>query len=131
MASTSRTDDRAAAATLQRVGRHYLCELHGCRRSAIARVAAVEGPFLDAVAASGAQILSHASHQFVPHGATILALLSESHASIHTWPELGYAAVDVFTCSDSMEPGRTVAALAAALGATSSRVRVIDRGTFS
>ena len=138
MPSTSETDWRVAPAkTIPRragvphiVGRHFVAEIHGCPRARLATLQALEAPFLRAVAATGACILSHDGHQFAPHGATIVALLSESHASVHTWPELGYAAVDFFTCNRGMDAEPALRGFAAALGATSVDVRVIDRGTI-
>ena len=56
---------------------------------------------LAAAHAAGATVLNYQWHQFEPHGVTALVLLSESHLSIHTWPEKGSAAVDVFTCGDA------------------------------
>ena len=57
-------------------------------------------------AAKGAnmQFLDFVSHEFEPQGVTALALLGESHMSIHTWPELGYAMVDVLTCGEKSTP---------------------------
>lgn len=55
----------------------------------------------NAAEACGAHVLQSMSHQFQPQGVTAICLLSESHISIHTWPEKGEAAVDVFTCGDS------------------------------
>ncbi|MEM9245946.1 MAG: adenosylmethionine decarboxylase, partial [Cyanobacteria bacterium P01_F01_bin.153] len=49
-------------------------------------------------------VLRAQSHQFHPHGATVLLLLSESHLSLHTWPEKAYAALDLFTCGDRSNP---------------------------
>ena len=56
---------------------------------------------LAAAHAAGATVLNYQWHQFEPHGVTMLVLLAESHLSIHTWPEKGSAAVDVFTCGDA------------------------------
>eukprot|EP00658_Telonema_sp_P-2_P078414 TRINITY_DN7336_c0_g1_i1.p1 TRINITY_DN7336_c0_g1~~TRINITY_DN7336_c0_g1_i1.p1 ORF type:complete len:244 (+),score=32.16 TRINITY_DN7336_c0_g1_i1:101-832(+) len=55
-------------------------------------------------------------HSFVPHGVTGFLLLSESHMSIHTWPEHGYAAVDIFTCGNASAPDKALASLQKALG---------------
>jgi S-adenosylmethionine decarboxylase proenzyme len=110
------------------LGRHLVADLRGCPRERIATVAAVERPFLRAVAASGARLLSHASRQFEPEGATVVALLAESHASLHTWPEHGYAGVDFFSCSPEMDAALTVRMLAEALGAEAVDLRTLDRG---
>ena len=65
---------------------------------------------------AGATLLNLITHQFQPQGVTGLALLAESHISIHTWPEAGYAAVDVFTCGDHTMPEKACAVLSEELG---------------
>lgn len=135
MPATSGTDRRttadARAPRAAVIGRHFLAELHGCPYDAIASLARVEAAFLRAVRSSGARVLSHAGHQFSPHGATVVVLLAESHASIHTWPEHGYAGVDFFTCGSSMRAEAAIRELAQDLGAAAADVRVVDRGGAS
>ena len=81
-----------------------------------------------AVAAAGCTLLDMCSHRFQPQGATVLALLAESHVSVHTWPGEGTAAVDVFTCGDELRPRAAAQHLAEALGATSTTLVEIPRG---
>ncbi|MCG9891600.1 MAG: adenosylmethionine decarboxylase [Thermosynechococcaceae cyanobacterium MS004] len=64
----------------------------------------VQQSLRDAAKQANATLLNEVLHQFEPHGITALALLSESHISIHTWPEVGYAALDVFTCGSHTDP---------------------------
>lgn len=123
----ARTVDRAARDPCA-LGRHVLADLHGCPPERIASVGAVEPAFLRAVAASGATVLSHRSHQFDPDGVTIVVLLAESHATIHTWPERGYAGVDFFTCGESMDAATTVRMLVRAFAAQTADVQVVERG---
>ena len=59
---------------------------------------------LSASAAAGATALTHSFHQFEPQGVTAFVLLAESHLTIHTWPELGRAMVDIATCGDHTDP---------------------------
>ncbi|MGH3729896.1 MAG: adenosylmethionine decarboxylase, partial [Micromonosporaceae bacterium] len=63
-----------------------------------------------------------------PQGVTAVVLLAESHMSIHTWPESGYAAVDVFTCGDQMRPERAVEQIRDHLGAATVTVQTVRRG---
>ena len=79
-------------------GRHLLLELSGCSAMALNDREGVRSALRAAAAAAGAVIISEALHGFSPHGLTALVLLAESHISIHTWPEAGYAAVDIYTC---------------------------------
>ncbi len=64
---------------------------------------------------AGLDPLQAIAHQFHPQGVTVLVLLSASHLAIHTWPEQGYAAIDVFTCGDRTRPDTTRQCLLAAL----------------
>jgi S-adenosylmethionine decarboxylase proenzyme len=80
-----------------------------------------------AAEAAGCVILYGQFHQFEPQGVTGLLLIAESHLSVHTWPEHGYAAVDLYTCG-SAEPRQAIADLATALGATRTDWLTVERG---
>ena len=80
--------------------RHLLLELHGCDAAALDDAALVKDLLERAVARVGATLLHTVVHQFTPQGVTGVAVLAESHLSIHTWPEAGYAACDFYTCGD-------------------------------
>jgi spermidine synthase len=80
------------------------------------------------LADAGATVLQVVSHRFDPAGVTVLAMLAESHASVHTWPERGRAFVDVFTCGTSADPERAVTLLAGRLGATEVHLERRRRG---
>jgi S-adenosylmethionine decarboxylase len=82
---------------MEPLGRHLLIEMWGCN-GRIDDVAAVEVAIRDAVAAVGATLLNLHVHAFNPHGVTGVAALAESHIALHSWPERGYLAADVFTC---------------------------------
>lgn len=78
-------------------GRHLLVDLHEAQN--LDDVAVVERALIDATAACGAELLNLYVHHFGTHyGVTGIAAIAESHMSIHTWPELGYAAADIFMC---------------------------------
>lgn len=81
----------------------------------------------DCVAACGATLLHLHTHRFTPQGITGVAVLAESHMSVHTWPELGYAAFDVFMCG-AADPWQAVAVLKTAFATDSIRVRELRRG---
>ena len=83
------------------IGKHYLLNLYECSLSLLDNEFFLCDLLENAAIASGAQVLQTISHQFNPHGVTAISLLAESHISIHTWPELKQAAVDVFTCGNS------------------------------
>jgi S-adenosylmethionine decarboxylase len=83
--------------------------------------------FRDCVEVCGATLLHIHTHKFSPQGVSGVAVLAESHISVHTWPEIGYGAFDVFMCGDA-EPWRAVDVLKAAFGTRDVRVRELLRG---
>ena len=82
-------------------GRHLILDLYDCNPEILDDYDQLTIYLSEALALAGANILRIFGEKFEPQGVTLLALLSESHASIHTWPELGYAAVDLYTCGDT------------------------------
>lgn len=109
-------------------GKHYLIELINCTRERLERVEEVQRIMLLAAARSNTTVLSHDFHQFAPHGVSGILFIAESHFAIHTWPEDGYAAADIFTCGPRMNPDVAVSVMAAEFGAGAHRVRIISRG---
>jgi S-adenosylmethionine decarboxylase len=94
---------------MKSVGRHLVLELWGCKNLDSSR--RVRRALLDIVDALHLTLLSIKIHKFSPIGVTGVAVVSESHVVIHTWPELGYAAVDVFTCGEQRNPDDAVPVL--------------------
>tara|TARA_Y100001968_G_C19437880_1_gene760845 strand:+ start:1236 stop:1721 length:486 start_codon:yes stop_codon:yes gene_type:complete len=86
------------------VGKHCILELYQCDRIKLNDEAFVRTTITTAARQAGATLINLITHPFHPQGVTGLALLAESHISIHTWPEQGYAAVDVFTCGEHTMP---------------------------
>ena len=77
---------------------------------------------------SGATVLGESFHHFSPQGVSGVVVIAESHLSIHTWPEYGYAAVDIFTCGTSVEPEKAAEVLIEKLGAKNHSLMEIQRG---
>jgi S-adenosylmethionine decarboxylase len=86
------------------LGRHVLAELYGCAFQSLDDLEQVQKYMKDAALAAGAEIRECVFHKFSPQGVSGVVVISESHLAIHTWPELGYAAVDVFTCGEKVDP---------------------------
>lgn len=110
------------------IGKHYILELYDCPFETLDCEAVAAEAVREACQVGGLTLLNLQSHKFEPQGVTLLGLLSESHISVHTWPEHGYAAVDVFTCSDTCNTAKACDALARRLGASSRELSVVDRG---
>jgi S-adenosylmethionine decarboxylase len=82
------------------LGKHVIAELYGCNSAIINNQELIEDIMLEAVELSGATIVKPVFHKFSPHGVSGMVVVSESHFAIHTWPEYGYCALDIFTCGD-------------------------------
>jgi S-adenosylmethionine decarboxylase len=110
------------------LGRHLLLELHGVSPERLTDTALLESVLRSAAAIAGATVLFAHFHGFGEgQGVTGVLLLQESHISIHTWPEHGYAAVDVFMCG-AARPEHAVAVLTEGLAAKKSVVQSYSRG---
>ena len=98
--------------------RHILFTLKGCPYGLLDDEAHIRNVLSNAATLSESTLLDISSHKFEPHGVTAVALLAESHISIHTWPENGIAVCDVFTCGDHTNPRSAATYMYEAMGAT-------------
>jgi len=110
------------------IGSHCILELHGCPYDILDNETLVRDAIERASQKSLSTLLHLSSHRFEPQGVTAVGLLAESHISIHTWPELGYAACDIFTCGASARPTQACEVLAAILRAANQSLQVLARG---
>ena len=85
--------------------KHILFTLKGCPYGLLDDEAHIRNVLVNAATLSESTLLGIQSHKFDPQGVTAVALLAESHISVHTWPEKGMAVCDVFTCGDHTIPG--------------------------
>lgn len=88
----------------QYLGRHVLAEFFECNPNILNNPKLIEKFMTDAALECGATIVEKCFHMFNPYGVSGVIIISESHLAIHTWPELGYAAVDLFTCGEKCDP---------------------------
>ena len=107
--------------------KHLLLELYGCDFEKLNDESFLRCSINNAAKLANAKVLNLISNKFEPQGVTAIALLSESHLSIHTWPESSYSAVDIFTCGQNMKPDLSCIYLIEALMAKEHFLRVIDR----
>ena len=110
------------------LGRHCIIEYYGCPAEIVNDVAGIEAAMLQAARAMRVTIVASEFHRFNPFGVSGMVIIGQSHLSIHTWPELGYAAADIFTCSATIDPAVAHALLRVALRPTSESVIEIRRG---
>lgn len=89
---------------LHALGTHLLLELRDCNPKTLSDLQFVTDAMKNAALEAKATIVEVAFHEFSPFGISGMVVIAESHLAIHTWPEYGYAAVDVFTCGDLIKP---------------------------
>ena len=110
------------------LGSHFLIELLDCDPATLRWADDVEAIMRRAAERSNAGIVNAAFHQFQPEGASGVILIRWSHFSIHTWPEEGYAAADIFTCGDEMDPELAIEVMTEGFAARTVRRTEIPRG---
>jgi S-adenosylmethionine decarboxylase len=113
---------------VESVGHHYIVEGSGCTADVISRVEQVEQIMVRAAEVANVQVWAISFHRFSPTGVSGVVVISESHLSVHTWPELGYVALDIFTCGDQAKPEAAVQHALKAFGAVSMHITEVTRG---
>ena len=117
-----------SAAAHSAAGTHVLAELNGCPDYLLNNPEELKNTLVGEAKAAGATIVSAHFHHFSPHGVSGVIIISESHITIHTWPEIGYAALDVFTCGHPELPSRVTNRIKNALQSTDCQIREMKRG---
>ena len=112
---------------LSHQSKHLLLELYGCDYEKLNDESFLRCTLNRAAKLANASVLNLISNKFEPQGVTAIALLAESHISIHTWPESNYSAVDIFTCGQNMKPELASQYLIETLKAEEHFLRVIQR----
>lgn len=112
------------------IGKHLIVDMYGCSYDVLDNLEFIKTAMLAAVKEANMTLLDFSSFKFEPQGLTALALLAESHLSIHTYPELGYAAIDAFTCGDQSRPDKAVSILKQYLKPEKTKTTNIKRGDF-
>ena len=107
--------------------KHLLIELYRCNYDRLNDESFLRCTLNRAAKLANATVLNLISNKFEPQGVTAIALLAESHISIHTWPESNYSAADIFTCGQNMLPELASQYLIEALKAEEHFLRVIER----
>lgn len=110
------------------MGRHVISELWGCNSEKLNDMGFIEQLFVEAALKAGAEIREVAFHKFAPHGVSGVVIISESHLTIHSFPEHGYASIDVYTCGDRIDPNVAADYISEALGATKRENLEVPRG---
>ena len=109
-------------------GRHIAVDAWGVDFDLLNHAEWLEAQLVEAAERCGATVLSIQSKQFEPQGATVLVLLSESHLSIHTYPEKGFAALDCYTCGETVDPQLAIEYLVSILKPKTMNATKLVRG---
>jgi S-adenosylmethionine decarboxylase len=110
------------------LGRHLLLELKDCNKEVLDDLDFLKDCLNEAAISCGATVVGESFYHFSPCGVSGVANIAESHISIHTWPEYGYAAVDVFTCGDRVKPEDAVKLITERLEAHNCSMIELRRG---
>jgi S-adenosylmethionine decarboxylase len=114
---------------MRRLGLHLIVEMYQCNREKLDDLSFLERIFVEAAQTAGATVLKTGFQDFNPQGVSGMVIIAESHLSVHSYPEYGYAAVDVFTCGESVDTHRALDYLIEQLECKQHTVESLDRGT--
>jgi len=115
---------------LAALGKHLLLELKDCDAGLLNDMDYLREALTGVAVLIGATVIKDSFYQFSPQGISGVVIIAESHISIHTWPENSYAAVDVFTCGEVIQPVKAVKPLAERLKAKSTSYIELKRGVL-
>ena len=115
---------------MESLGKHIIIEYYNCKNKILDNPKIIEKAMLDTAQEMKATIVTYDFHHFSPYGVSGMIIISESHLSIHTWPEYNYAAVDLFTCGDEIDPWLGYNYLKKILQSENTSMSELKRGVF-
>jgi spermidine synthase len=121
----------AGEGEMNALGRHILVEFNGCNPEILNDVSVIETAMVNAAQKAGATVIQSTFHHFSPFGVSGVVVIQESHLAIHTWPEYQYAAVDLFTCGETVDPWISFDLLKQAFEAKNHSALEMYRGSIS
>lgn len=113
---------------MKALGNHIIAEFYNCDKQVMNDAPFIEQIMNEAAILSGATVVGSHFHTFNPHGVSGVVVIAESHLSIHTWPEYGYAAVDIFTCGETIDAEKAFIFMKEQFKATSTSTVEMKRG---
>lgn len=116
---------------LSHLGNHILAEFYDCDPNVLNNVERIEKYMVGGANACGATVVGRHFHHFSPYGVSGVVIIAESHLAIHTWPEYGYAAVDLFTCGTECNPEVAYEYLKERMNAKSGHYTELKRGIMA
>lgn len=115
---------------MQALGIQILVEFHECDQDVLRDRDLIEKLMVQASVEAKATVVKSTFHEFSPHGVSGVVVIAESHVAIHTWPEYGYAAVDIFTCGETIQPWVIFKILKEGFKSTHANSMELRRGLF-
>ncbi|MBA7630658.1 S-adenosylmethionine decarboxylase proenzyme [subsurface metagenome] len=122
------TSGSSSSGLSKEFGSHFLVELINCTPDRLRKVKDVKQIMRQVIQKSKSTMVRSSFHQFQPEGVTGMILIRESHIAIHTWPEEGYVAADIFTCGQEMDPYIAIEVMKDRFEAMEVRYQIIKRG---
>mgnify|MGYP006285962499 CR=1 FL=1 len=116
---------------MQSLGKHILVEFFNCDPDALNDVPVIESAMVKAATRAGATVINSDFHHFSPHGVSGVVIIEESHLALHTWPEYQYAAADLFTCGEEVDPWLAFDGMKEALNSQNYSVLELHRGPLN
>jgi len=110
------------------LGTQLIVEFSKCDKVILDDTEAIRSIMLNAAIAANATIVDHCFHKFSPIGVSGVVIIAESHITIHTWPEHGYCAIDIFTCGDLLKNNNALEVLKEGLKSQEEKVFKLERG---
>ena len=116
---------------MKALGTHLLLDLWQIPQALLDDLDQLEGQLVTAAERGGAHVVEARFHRFEPHGVSGVVILMESHLALHTWPELRFAAVDIFTCGSEAIADAIADEIIKALAPGTHEIRRLERGLLS
>ena len=110
------------------LGKHFIVELSECNLEVLNDLSKVKEILSQAAVNANAEVKELAFHHFYPQGVSGVVVIAESHISVHTWPENGYAALDIYTCGEKADPRIACEYIAKEFSAGTVHMTEINRG---
>lgn len=119
----------ANSSRFEGLGRHLVADFYGCPPVKLSNISALFKILKDAAKAANVEIIGEYGKKFDwPGGVSVVLIIKESHLSIHTWPEFGYAAIDIYTCGKSIDPWKALEVVRAELIPETVTIMEVKRG---
>ncbi|MEW6605967.1 MAG: adenosylmethionine decarboxylase [bacterium] len=115
---------------MKTLGQHLLVELFECNRKILDDEKMMEEILIQSAIIGGATVMKHLSHKYSPQGVSAIVIIAESHLSIHTWPEYGYAGCDIFACANSLKMEKALDYIVSQVEPTNFTLLEIKRGNI-